>query len=260
MERLRHLLITACPFILLLSLIRLEQATVAQSFDLPLAPQGEEPCLPSEIDSIYPEIKSITVRVMNGQTWGSGFLVEKQESSYTIVTNDHVIRFGNPNRYQVVMPDSAVYDAQPVRSHRFSGYDLALLKIESERQYSTASFSVFPQVNEAVFAAGFPLEPSPNCKGGFRVTRGEVMMLSERSFNGGYQLGYTNQILNGMSGGPVVNDRGEVVAINGMHAYPVWGNPYVYADGSMASGSLQEQFSQWSWGIPIQTFLELNQP
>ena len=74
---------------------------------------------------------------------------------------------------------------------------------------------------------------------------------------GGYQIGYTNDIEKGMSGGPLLNARGEVVGVNGVHAYPLWGDPYQYKDGSEPNAALREQMSKYSWGIPIDTFKQL---
>lgn len=39
-----------------------------------------------------------------------------------------------------------------------------------------------------------------------------------------------------------------------MHAYPLWGDPYIFADGSEPEPALREQMVNYSWGIPIETF------
>jgi hypothetical protein len=80
-------------------------------------------------------------------------------------------------------------------------------------------------------------------------------LYSDIPFNHGYQVGYTNAIENGMSGGALINQQGELLAINGMHAYPLWGNPYVYPDGTQASSTLAETYEQYSWGISIHAVL-----
>lgn len=80
----------------------------------------------------------------------------------------------------------------------------------------------------------------------------------EKPLEEGYQIGYTNDIEKGMSGGPVLNRAGEVVAVNGMHAYPLWGDPYVFKDGSHPEQSLKQQMVRYSWSIPIQTFVRLS--
>jgi S1-C subfamily serine protease len=72
----------------------------------------------------------------------------------------------------------------------------------------------------------------------------------------GYQFAYSNAIEKGMSGGPVLNLRGELIAINGLHAYPLWGNPFVYPDGRSIEPELSPPPEESSWSIPIATVLE----
>lgn len=92
---------------------------------------------------------------------------------------------------------------------------------------------------------------------GFVFTIGQVSLFTDKAFAGGYQIGYTNAVEKGMSGGPVLNRQGQVVGVNGIHAYPLWGNPYVFKDGSMSSVAMQQQMSRYSWAIPIDTFVQL---
>ena len=75
------------------------------------------------------------------------------------------------------------------------------------------------------------------------------MVLSE-PLKGGYQLGYTNSIQNGMSGGSILNSQGELIGINGLGKYPILGNPYVYQDGNNIPEAKIENMSELSWGIP----------
>jgi hypothetical protein len=39
-----------------------------------------------------------------------------------------------------------------------------------------------------------------------------------------------------------------------VHAYPLWGDPYLYKDGTEPNADLREQMSKYSWGISIETF------
>ncbi|AFY81426.1 S1 family peptidase [Oscillatoria acuminata] len=200
----------------------------------------------------------ITVKVFSGQNSGSGILIARQGEIYTVVTNQHVLVFGDGSSYPVETPDGQQHPAEVIKTVNFNGNDLALLQFHSPKIYVPAvinrSFSVAE--GQTSFAAGFPIETHSTHPRGFVFTEGNISLLSDRSFGGGYEIGYTNDIQKGMSGGPVLNSQGEVIAINGMHAYPLWGNPYVFADGSAASPDLQAQFSELSWAIPIQTFMQ----
>lgn len=51
--------------------------------------------------------------------------------------------------------------------------------------------------------------------------------------------------------------EGQVVGINGMHAYPLWGDPYVFKDGSLPCPKMRAVMEQSSWAIPIETFAKL---
>lgn len=75
-------------------------------------------------------------------------------------------------------------------------------------------------------------------------------MILPQPLEGGYRLGYTNEIQKGMSGGPVLNQQGQLVALNGMHQ-PLWGEPYRYMGGQMPDPRLRGQLADLSWGIPI---------
>ena len=66
-------------------------------------------------------------------------------------------------------------------------------------------------------------------------------------------MGYTNPLEKGMSGGALLNKQGEVVGVNGMHAYPLWDASSVFVDGSQAEGKLHQEIVGLSWAIPIDT-------
>lgn len=203
--------------------------------------------------------QSITVKVLSGEIWGSGVLIEKQGNLYTVLTNDHVIRQQRSKGWQIQAPDGQIYRGNLARTVRFDNYDLGLIVFHSAKAYTIASLttSATLAVGDEVFAAGFPYDLDRAKPQGFIFTTGKVSLLSDKAFASGYQIGYTNDIENGMSGGPLLNRQGQLIGINGIHAYPLWGNPYVFADGSVASKAMQEKMSQLSWAIPIQTFLQL---
>ena len=202
--------------------------------------------------------RAITVKVLSGQGWGSGILVEKQGASYKVLTNDHVLGRDRSRGWQIQTPDGKIHRGELVRTVRLNNYDLGLISFRSSQVYSIADLANVDDlaIGDEVFAAGFPFDGDRPTEQGFTFTVGKVSLLSDKSFSRGYQIGYTNKIKNGMSGGPLLNRQGKVIGINGIHAYPLWGKSYVFADGTVTSPALWEQMSRLSWAIPIGTFLQ----
>lgn len=223
------------------------------------------------LDRVYTTSTAIAVKVLDNENFlGSGILMSKQGNVYTVLTNDHVLRSGD-GPYKIQAPDGEIYAAvEKLRESSFDKNDLATLEFTSEKgNYAIAVLANSVEPGDEVFAAGFPFsalegkvfkeetplqKTHPPTLKGFVFLRGQVFLTLEQALEGGYQLGYTNEIEKGMSGGPLLNRWGEVVAIHGMHAYPLWGDPYVYKDGSQPPRELWEQLFHYSWGIPIETY------
>lgn len=199
--------------------------------------------------------QKITVKIYTGDQWSSGTLIQRHGKAYTVLTNQHVLRTGTS--YQVQTFDGRLYRATARSERQFADTDLALLHFRTARRYAIATLgsSLSLPVGSPVFAAGFPITESESPV--FQFTTGEVSQVAPQVLEGGYQLGYTNQIQKGMSGGPVLNARGEVIAINGVHQEPLWGD-HSFADGSKPRNTLQPTFANSSWAIPIETFIKLS--
>ena len=230
----------------------------------------EEPPLELTAKQLQKQAQSITVKVRSQKVLGSGILINKEGAIYTVLTNDHVLIAGE-QPYQIETPDGKVHPAigqeTPLEDN-----DLGLLQFRSTAAYQVASLGAASELKEgeSVFAAGFPLRYRRNKPPtrtltpfskekleGFVFRSGKVSGVLDKALEGGYRVGYTNVIDKGMSGGPLLNEEGEVVAVNGMHAEPLWGDPYIYQDGSQPSRSEKEFMSGYSWGIPMETFVEL---
>ncbi|MGR3275262.1 S1 family peptidase [Acaryochloris marina NIES-2412] len=212
---------------------------------------------PASVEWVRRYARTITVTVWVDDRWSSGILVHRQDQTYTVITNQHVVAFGQ--KYQVVLADGQRYDADLRPSTDKEQNDLAVLEFHSpDVSYPVARFasslSLVP--GAPVFAAGFPIAKTSASQPQFHFTSGQVSLISDRVLQGGYQIGYTNPIQKGMSGGPVLNRWGQVIAINGMHAYPLWGNPYIFVDGSKPNPAEHQVMRQSSWAIPAERFLQ----
>ncbi|NJL69183.1 MAG: trypsin-like peptidase domain-containing protein [Richelia sp. CSU_2_1] len=216
--------------------------------------------LPAEMSQqkLQQQAAAISLRIRSGgRVVGTGIAIRKQGSQYAVLTNEHVLKAGKAP-YQIQTPDNKIYQGLEVKNANFKGNDLAMLHFTSSVEYTTTKLGVQPpKVGDAVFAGGFPFADEGAKDRGFVFKAGKVSHVLEKALEGGYQIGYTNDIEKGMSGGPLLNAGGELVGVNGVHAYPLWGDPYQYKDGTEPAPALREQMSKYSWGIPIATFKEL---
>ncbi len=226
--------------------------------------------LPQEINQIAAKI---SVKILDQDFLGSGFVVQQEGRKYTVITNQHVLRAGK-SPYRIETYDGKTYSAEIISDLTATDYqyDLAVLSFEADASYPTAKLgnSLDLEVGEIIFAAGFPSkelefstpaifdQSSFNSSRGLSLKLGRVAIVLNQALKEGYQIGYTNNVKKGMSGGPLLNSDGEVVGVNGKHAYPLWESPEVYQDGSEPCPALQELITRSSLAIPIEKSIELN--
>lgn len=132
--------------------------------------------------------------------YGAGIVVDTR--GY-VLTNQHVIAGLDKIRVQFV--DTAEMPAKVVAVDK--GLDLALLKVETTRPVAAVPGDFLSaEVGDDVFAVGSPRKMN------FTVSRGMVSYVGRR-IDGNYYLQSDLATNDGNSGGPVVNDRGEVIAV-----------------------------------------------
>jgi S1-C subfamily serine protease len=197
---------------------------------------------------IKKQAAAITVQVLSTEFLGSGILLKKQNNIYTILTNAHVLEADEPP-YQIVTPDGQIHQAEVSKKGDFGKYDLAILEFSSNKNYAVVTMGNQPQIGDEVFIAGFPRNEDTEKKFTFRT--GKINLVLEKALERGYQIGYTNQLEKGMSGGPLLNKNGELIGVNGMHAYPIWDTPSTFIDGKLADEKLHQQIVRLSWAVPI---------
>lgn len=161
-------------------------------------------CSPSVVG-----IKSFDGKSSDSYSWGSGIVVS---SDGYILTNTHVIDEGE--RATVQLYDGTTCAAKLVAADSQS--DVAILKIE-KTGLTPAVFASSKNIRtgDAVCAIGNPLSPDYS----LTMTSGIISATSrEISYNGAVmKLLQTDTSINeGNSGGPLFNDRGQVIGITNM--------------------------------------------
>jgi serine protease Do len=220
-------------------------------------------------DVPVPEIaRQVSVRIVSEKDAGSGAIVQRRGQTYTVLTCAHVLAYSQKSSYTVLTADGSSHTATRLSSIHFGDADLALLEFTSNRSYQVAELgnSNSLSVGEQVYAAGFPNSESVNLDGDvgdwglrtYRLTNGQVGMVLQGTLDRGYQLGYTNEIEEGMSGGPILDSRGRLIGINGRLKYSLAGiDAYSFEDGSVPSLAQFQQMEALSWAVPISTFQEM---
>ena len=211
----------------------------------PIAPKNSEFKTSLKLSK---QIEAIVVKIKASQKFGSGIIIQKRDRNYLVVTNRHVI--SGADNYQIQTSDNRVYGAKSLAVSLDD--DLAILQFKSDRLYSVAAIdSTILRLYKPLLTAGFPFNSDR-----LQITSGQLLLKTHKPLKQGYQLGYTNVIHEGMSGGAIVNFAGEVVGINGRSANPIVPD-YQYQDLSYPSKHLQQRMTRLSWGIPIIKAIEL---
>ncbi len=158
---------------------------------------------------------------------GSGVLIGKDKNYYYVLTNAHVVSARGTD-YGVRTPDGVVHfvDDQDtndnieslgkITQNKVEGSDLALVRFLAEgKNYPTVTISRQKIEKEPVFVSGWPDPGSQFPNRSFRLTSGILNNLLKQPEDGDYDTQYSAPTRRGMSGGPVFNSKGELIAIHG---------------------------------------------
>jgi S1-C subfamily serine protease len=162
--------------------------------------------------------QSVTVMIQNAQNSGdagSGIIIKREGETYTVLTAHHVVE-NSPN-YKVMTPDKKMNPIVPGSIQPLPGVDLALVQFKSAGSYGVAKMGDSNQSpsGSASFVAGFPGTTEVRSEPEYYFTSGEIAANGSRRNKDGYALAYSNPTLPGMSGGPVLNEQGELIGIHG---------------------------------------------
>ena len=198
-------------------------------------------------DEVGKIAKSITVLIdSDSKDPGSGIIVKRNGNTYTVLTARHVFRYPQA-KYEIVTPDNQRYSLNYSSVKKLPNIDLAVVEFTSNQTYTVAKIgdSDLATEGKTAYVAGFP-KPSAANRSSYKFTNGRIA--ANGSINDdGYNLMYSNSTLSGMSGGPVLNENGELVAIHGQAVVTA-------AEPNSIEPVTKAGFNQ---GIPINTSLRL---
>lgn len=156
--------------------------------------------------------QQITVRI-EGAIQGSGVLIERQGSTYTVLTAWHVVSENRQGEsIDVITGDGRVHSIEIRSIRRISNTDLAALEFTSNANYAIATLGAADKTprKSRLVVAGYPNEADS-----IYVTTGFLYAAAKRQREGGYELVYSNETAAGMSGGAVVDEAGQLIGIHG---------------------------------------------
>ena len=198
-------------------------------------------------DKIAPQI---SVRITSPENGGSGVIIARSDNKYLVLTNRHVLR--SQTEFTINTHDGESYQATEVENAIDTDDDLALLQFESDKDYQSATINTaaVPKAEQTILAVGYSAET-----GELMTETGKIERVPDKTLEEGYSIGYTSNIVQGMSGGAIINIDGEVIGINGKSSFPIINSGYDREDGTKPTREEIEQYRKLSWGIGINRLL-----
>jgi S1-C subfamily serine protease len=144
------------------------------------------------------------VTVKKGKGHGSGFLVSDEGH---ILTNYHVT--GTDTQLDVIFNNGQKYEAKVLRAN--PRYDLSLLKVELTEEKELTPVHYFREsssdIGSSVYVIGTPLKQEL----GQTMTQGVIS--AKRNVDDVQYLQYDASVNAGNSGGPLINENGQLLGI-----------------------------------------------
>ena len=191
--------------------------------------------------------KLITVKVHVGEDRGSGFLIAKNNHTYQVVTNAHVVN--RADNYSIETFDGIKHQTTLIyQDSSETKNDLAILEFTSTNSYQVAEIADSKKLStgDRVLAAGFPFDAS-----NIKLSLGTISLLTAKPIKGGYQIGFSNETLQGMSGGVLLNNQGKVIGVLGKGKGAIFDTAYHYQDGTIPAPATITTMKDASFSIPI---------
>ncbi|MFN7349755.1 MAG: GUN4 domain-containing protein [Dolichospermum sp.] len=187
--------------------------------------------------------KPITVMIGGLDGKGSGVIIAKNGNTYTVLTANHVVKKAGYGLYEIITYDGQKYEMEN-KAQTLGKLDLALVKFTSSKNYPLAKIADSQTVKEGatVYNSGFPIPSISNNPQRIYFFITSQITARGRGENLGYDLFLSGSPRPGMSGGPILNDQGEVIGIYGKAEFGI-------SESALARDGVQ--------GIPTEKFPNL---
>ncbi|WP_448527933.1 S1 family peptidase [Parathermosynechococcus lividus] len=158
--------------------------------------------------------RNITVLIVGKDSHGSGAIISRSGSTYYVLTAKHVVN--RKDNYRVIPVDQQAYAIDFKTIKFLPNSDLAVVEFTSDRTYDVATLTNSDLAKEGaqVFISGWP-QPGGSGQLVRQFTDGRISGFLIEPIDG-YKMIYTNVTRRGMSGGPVLDGAGRVVAVHGL--------------------------------------------
>ena len=169
-----------------------------------LIPAAAKTPVANTANRVYTKANPAVVMIRGNSALGSGFIIS---TDGYVITNAHVVK-GQPAVLTLMMADGKTEVPADLVGFGKDGLDLALLKINRRVQKfpTVAPAATSVRVGDNAYAIGTPLEEAFQNT----FTTGIVSAIRE----GGKYIQHNAAINHGNSGGPLLNDKGEVIGVN----------------------------------------------
>ncbi|MFO5475309.1 MAG: GUN4 domain-containing protein, partial [Dolichospermum sp.] len=186
--------------------------------------------------------KPITVMIGGLDGKGSGVIIAKNGNTYTVLTANHVVKKAGYGLYEIITYDGQKYEMESAQT--LGKLDLALVRFTSSKNYPLAKIADSQTVKEGatVYNSGFPIPSISNNPQRIYFFITSQITARGRGENLGYDLFLSGSPRPGMSGGPILNDQGEVIGIYGKAEFGI-------SESALARDGVQ--------GIPTEKFPNL---